>query len=211
MSSTLKTILGTTLILILVIVGILVVADHAGKVAGATTPSQTTAFYSTESMGSPLLILGGAAAGPNSGSNLQIQPTTGTCTTGTSTMFAVANPFAATSTVTLAEVWGQNAARTTDFFIGTTTLPSVAATSTVNSNLIAMASIASGAQFFSVAGLKTGPGLGYTSPAGGAGGLSNPEIVVGPTENIVGYATSTGIAGGNGVTSCTYKFLWVSQ
>ena len=136
--------------------------------------------------------------------------TVGSCSTATSTIFAIQNPYAATSTVTFFNISGL-VAQTSDIIVGTSTVPGgMTATSTLNvtgiGGLLGMAAVATG-NFYTVAGLKVGPGTGYTT-SGNGGYASNAGVVVGPKEYLVGLATSTAVTGGTGVTSCTYKAQW---
>lgn len=83
-------------------------------------------------------------------------------------------------------------------------------TSTLNvtgaGGLFGAASVAIG-QVYAVAGFKVGPKTGYTV-TGNGGYNSVYGIVVGPNEYLVGYATSTAVTGGNGMSACTYKIEW---
>ena len=186
---------------------------------GATSASLATTVFShltnlevNQNLGVVGTFFQGATA--ETGNPLQVNanaPQTGTfnCNTGTSTLFAVKPPSGATSTVTFLSIQG-NVAQISDIVVGTSTLPSVTATSTLNvtgaGGLFGIAAVAIG-HFFSITGFKVGPGTGYT-PVGNGPYNSASGIVVGPNEYLVGYATSTAITGGNGATSCTYKIEW---
>jgi hypothetical protein len=164
------------------------------------------------------LYLGGATA--VAGSNLVQTASAGTCApTGTSTLFAVLNPFGATSTLTFANISGQVGATTSDIFVGTSTTPAPAgiqvtstSTATVGQNVFALFSVTGGSQFFSTAGVTMGPGKGYTAPSGGGYPTSQKSIVVGPAEYVVGFATSTNMAQQGPIlttlAACTYKLGW---
>lgn len=152
--------------------------------------------------------------------SLSTQVTSGTCSTASSTVFAIDNPFGATSTLIFGNVYGQFGATSTDFVVGTSTArawPGLA-TSSASQALIGLASTSANGQFFSTAGLRSGPGTGYSNPATGPY-VTSPGIVVGPNEKILGFSTSTGLHGaldgGNAnasqlavPASCTYKFEW---
>ena len=147
--------------------------------------------------------------------------TSGSFNTGTSTLFAVQNPLAATSTVTFAQIQGQNpSATSTDILIATSTTPSPAglavATSSLNENIMGLFNTGAGKQFYSVAGATIGSNVGYNNPAGGTYRTTG-TFVVGPNEYIIGFATSTNPVSNGGTTTATlgiptsgsYKFIWV--
>lgn len=150
------------------------------------------------------------------------QTAVGTCSTASSTLFAV-NPFfgQATSTVTFANIQGTQGATTTDILVGTSTTPSAGptvavATSSVNRSLFGMMGVATSSNFDSYAGITAGDN-GYTVPSSGTYQASAVSIIVAPTEYVLGFSTSTngGIRnGGTGATqvgvpsSCTYKLTF---
>lgn len=208
--SRIKIIIGV--VVAVIVLGLVIVFSHTDSVAGATTPSTSTAGYFTESMGSPLLILGGAVTGPNIGSFIQEAPSIGSCNTGTSTLFLVANPFSATSTVTVQTFSAQGNATTSTLLIGTTT--KTTGQSVVSSDVSATmvnTTIATGTQAFTSSGITVGPGTGYTS----AGAGTFRTIVLGPNESVAAYATSTATGAGAAnyspaFTSCTYKLRFTN-
>lgn len=136
----------------------------------------------------------------------------------TSTLFSIQNPTGATSTLVLATLYGRNGATTTDILVGTSTTPNPAgaavATSSLVSNIIAMFSVTNGTAFNTTAGVTMGPGTGYRAPSSGTYPTSQSRIVVGPSEWIVGFSTSTSPTnnGALGATQlglpldCTYRF-----
>lgn len=142
-------------------------------------------------------------------------------TIASSTLFSVQNPFNATSTLTFASISGIQGATTTDILVGTSTTAaplglSVNSTTTalVGQNTFAMYSVTAGSRFFSSAGVTMGPGTGYKAPSGGTYPTSQAEIVMGPSEYLVGFSTSTlggATNGGLGATqiavpaSCAYE------
>lgn len=138
-------------------------------------------------------------------------PSTGSCNSGTyaasSTLFAVANPFSATSTATFQSVVGTGQATTSTFLVGTSTLSVGLVASNVSATFV-NAGVATGTQFFTSPGISVGPGTGYLAPGTG----TFRTVVVGPGEFVVGQATSTatGVGAANytpGLT-CTYKIRW---
>lgn len=194
--------------------GILVDAGASAQTFGATAASLSSVVFShltnlqvNQNLGVVGTFFGGAPA--VNGNTFQTNWSVGSCNTATSTLFSVAPPSGATSTVTEFLINGI-VAQTSDIVVGTSTLSSVTSTSSLNvtgaGGLVGAAAVATG-QFYTVAGLKVGPGKGYTT--NGNGGYNTvPEMVVGPTENVIGFATSTAVTGGQGVTSCTYKIEW---
>lgn len=149
-----------------------------------------------------------AAYGPGTtaATEVQEQVLVGTCATGTSTPFDIANPFTSTSTATIENLDVVGQATSTDISIGTTTKSSGLAVTDVSPNLVRAATIATGTEATIISGLTTGLGSGQVS----AGTGSQTRIVVGPTERIGAFATSTfGTTGAinysPAITSCTYK------
>lgn len=152
-------------------------------------------------------------------------PITGTCNVASTTLFSIANPFAgtsfATSTVIYGEIYGTNGATTTDIVIGTSTAAGLPMTNTFSSglkaNFLALSSVATSTQFFAIAGeIKYSFAQATTTTALGAAAVQQPSIILGPTDVLYGYATSTYAGQGNGNTtaataptpsSCTYKFI----
>lgn len=143
------------------------------------------------------------------GASISHQVSVGTCNTASSSAFDIPNPYAATSTATLSiEQLGQEATSTT-INVGTTTLASGLTSSNPGLTLAAGAVQATSSQATLVSGQTLGLGSGQISA--GAGSVS--KIVVGPSENVGEYATSTyGNAGALNYTppSCVYKITWES-
>lgn len=137
-------------------------------------------------------------------------------TIASSTLFAIPNPWNATSTLSAVTLQGFNGATTTDFLVGTSTTPAPAgtavATSSVSASLIGLFNIAANSQFLTTAGVTLGT-KGYLPPSSGTYPTSVGSVVVGPNDYIVGFATSTN-PGGNGgllgssVTSCGYTAVF---
>lgn len=149
--------------------------------------------------------------------------TTGSCSTASSTIFSVPNPFLATSTLTYGEVYGTNGATTTDLLVATSSTPYITnaaqtATSSIGANIMNLAAVTALSQFFSVIGITLGPAGGYKNSKGIPSSVSG-SVVVGPGDSVVGFSTSTAPTGSGGQaagqisvpTSCTYKFKWNSQ
>lgn len=150
---------------------------------------------------------------------------TGSCNTGTSTLFAILNPFGATSTMTYGKISGLQGATTTDILVGTSTTPAPAAnaangvaTSSVPAYIFGMFKVTASAKFYSVAGLTFGPAAGsgnYHQPSGGTYPTSNARMMLGPNDYILGFSTSTAGGSTNGgvaastvqiPSSCSYRF-----
>jgi hypothetical protein len=174
--------------------------------------SHLTNLEANQNLGVISTFFQGASA--ETGNPLQVNVTAPAgsinCNTGTSTLFAVKPPSGATSTVTFLNLQG-NVAQISDIVVGTSTAAGgMTATSTLNvtgsGGLFGAAAVAIG-HFYTIAGLKVGPGTGYTTIGNGPYG-SQTGIVVGPNEYLVGYATSTAVTGGNGASACSYKIEW---
>lgn len=204
------------LIAIVIAIGAYSHPKAAKKVAGTIATGLVTNFS---------VVAGelGIQIGTNT-NNVTMQPTIGTCSTASSTIIAIANPFSATSTLYHFEIYGTMGATTSDIVVATSTTqyggPYASATSSLAENIMGLSAITANAQFFSVAGVPIGPGTGYKNPAGAAAYTSNRSVVVGPSEYVLAVSTSTGITGGAGAdvtglraipSSCTYKALWYSN
>lgn len=137
--------------------------------------------------------------------------TIGSCATGTSTPFDVANPFSATSTASIDALTGFGQATSTSLYVGTTTQASGLASTNVSASLLNGAVISTSTQFSAISGITTQLGSGQISAGSGTIG----KIIVGPNERIGAFATSTyGTTGAinysPALTSCTYKIFWKS-
>lgn len=142
----------------------------------------------------------------------QQQESVGTCNAGafvaSSTQFVVSNPFAATSTATIDTLIGAGQATSTTFSVGTTTLSTGLALANVSPSLVNNALVSTtSVSFYVNPGQTSALGTGQVTA-----GTSVNKIVVGPTENIAMFATSTytGVGALNytpGIT-CTYKIRW---
>lgn len=154
----------------------------------------------------------------NAGAGVQ---TVTACNIASSTMAFVQSPFgAATSTATLVEVKGTNAATSTDILIATSTTSAPAglavATSSVHESIMGLFAVPANAQFYSVAGQSIGPSAGYNVANGGTY-QTHTYTVVGPNEGILLFSTSTNPTGNGGLTastlgvpsSCTIVINWV--
>lgn len=131
----------------------------------------------------------------------------------TTSLFAV-NPFfgVGTSTVIYGNIYGTNDATTTDIAVGTSTTPALpfnSSSATLKENYMFLSGVSTTSQFFLSAGLTKN--ISITSGVNAAG------VVVGPTEYLLGYSTSTTAGKGNGgltagtvpaPASCTYKFIF---
>lgn len=122
--------------------------------------------------------------------------------TSTTTIFAIPNPFFATSTVSSGILFGLMGSSTVDILVGTSSqitgtlvngVPTCGANgSTITNNnqistsLFNVTTIATGTPFYSQSGVLVGS-AGYNTP----GVSSQGSIVISPTDCIVGLATST--------------------
>lgn len=197
--------------------------------------------------------------GPVEFDGLTVFVSNASCADATTTIFAVINPFKATSTVDYVSVYGKNGTSTAiDLLIGTSSVSSLhpsKGTSTIpvviTPSLIAAAQIGTSTGFyFSSASLfgmpyaSSSPASAYNSTfwvslasAAGVGGVDNTattsqvgeliaaqnRIVVGPTDYVVGLATTsfvtpndaTSLVGNSGIVSavnefsCTYNIRWL--
>jgi len=151
------------------------------------------------------LFIGNGSVAGSIGSTIS----TGSCNAGayaaSSTLFAVANPFNATSTVTLQVISGTGQATTSSMLVGTSTASTGIATTL--GGTLANFSAATTSPFWVSGGVTVGS-AGYTS----AGANTFRTIVVSPSEFVVAEATSTATAGGAAAytpgVACTYKLEW---
>jgi hypothetical protein len=130
--------------------------------------------------------------------------TSGTCASGTSTPFAMVNPWSATSTASIVmTITGQ--ATSTDIEVGTTTRQTGLTAALVSNRLIDDIMVATSTQTAVASGVDAG---GYQS----AGTLSAPLIVVKSGEYVGAYSTSTyGDVGALNYTpglTCNYSIEW---
>lgn len=120
---------------------------------------------------------------------------------GSSTLFAIANPNNATSTFSITDMTATGQATTTSLLVGTST----ATTTNAPTGSLVTSSLATSTSYFFAPG--TGVGTGNSS-----GSNTYATIVVGPKEEVVGYATSTATGAGSnsfvpGIT-CLFKGQW---
>lgn len=163
--------------------------------AVSVTPSY--AGFSGPDISSPYFSVGGQAT----------YYTPISCNTSTSTAFGVANPWSATSTAKLVRFSGVGNATTTTLKIGTSTA-AVGAASTVY-GIMANATIATSTPFFVASGIRNGPNNSFTD----SGANTVQEIVVSPSQSIVGYASTTALGAGaagfsGGFSSCSGMIRW---
>jgi hypothetical protein len=129
------------------------------------------------------------------------------CNSATSTMFGIANPWNATSTAKLIRFSATGNATTTTLKIGTSTT-ATGVPSTIYAIMV-NASIASTTGFSLASGIRNGPVGGFID----AGASTVSEVMVGPTESIAGFATTTASGAGaaqysGGYTSCSGMIRW---
>jgi len=137
----------------------------------------------------------------------------GSCSAATSTLFSVANPTGATSTVTLLQLNMGGNATSTDVTVGTTTKSVGLALTDINvPYFINDAFIATSTVYRLEGGQVNGPAVSFRS----AGSGSIASAVVSPSTRIAAFATSTYDAPTAGVgyvgthSTCNYllKFEW---
>lgn len=153
-----------------------------------------------------LLNLGGGSLT----TGIQMLPTIGSsCNTGTSTLFAVQNPFAATSTAQLVRMQVGGNATTSSLLVGTSTGSGPSSSASVSASLVSSTNgIATGTTQWAASGNLSYSGNGFIN-----GAATNEFILVKPTEWVVAFSTSTatgaGAAGYSPTEStCNYKLLW---
>ncbi len=111
------------------------------------------------------------------------------CVNSTSTPISLKNPISATSTVHLSYFWERGSATSThEWWMGTSTISSIASTTDEKgiASIISGGKVATTTKGSIVSGVRTAGG-GSVDP----GSASQYEIVLGPTEWIVGFASST--------------------
>lgn len=192
--------------------------DIGGR--GGTSNGDTIQLDGSLTLGTFLTVGAGTGASVSAGqaTGLTEYPVTGTCNTASSTIFAISNPFAATSTLVFAEIGGTQGATTTDIVVATSTTlyparANATATSSLGANILNLAAISASTQFFATAGATLGSGSGFTNPKGIVGSVSQVPIVLGPNETIVAVSSSTALTGGGGYgatqvsvpSACVYK------
>lgn len=155
--------------------------------------------YSVSSIGSSAGTLDSSAAVGTS------------CNTASSTLFAVAPPSSATSTVSLIVMNIGGNATTSNLLVGTSTKSTGLAASDVAPALVNSSNgVSSSTVVWTSSGSVTGGGGFIASGTG-----TQLRIPVKPGEFVVGFSTSTATGGGAaqyspGFTTCTYKILYQS-
>jgi hypothetical protein len=124
--------------------------------------------------------------------------TAGNFADATTSVFAILNPFSATSTARV-RVVGQNGTTSTDILVGTSTIGYVPGNANLSSPTLINARVATSSAFDSISGIRAGAGAGYQDPGAG----SYREIVVGPSQYVVGHATSSFAAGTDNILGIT--------
>src|SRR3990167_3347225 len=116
----------------------------------------------------------------------------------TTTLFAIKNPFSATSTVDYFVMQGHTGTTAVDIYVGTSTKSTVPPASTGSTDaatafgtsaptLVNASAVATSSKFY----IKNGQNAVYGSGQTPAGANSLTAIILGPTEYILGYASST--------------------
>lgn len=168
---------------------------------------QATTGYQLGNQRAGTINTGGGVISCNTTTNVALVsgslPATCTITsTGASSTVIAIGPFTASSTLTQLFAQGMQGATTTDIVIGTSTVPSVFASSTLAENIAGLFSVTASTQFFSVAGDLLGSSKGYTSPAGGTY-KTNGSVGIGIGDYILIFSTSTAVGVTNGGTGPT--------
>lgn len=220
MTSTTKKLLSLGGILMIALLLVLINIKSSSINSGSTAiPAQQNAESSTISgfFSESLATIGTFFQGGHNSDPLSVASyaTVGTCADGSTTLFGLANPFSATSTAQLVALSGTDGTTTIDILVGTSTIATAPAGSNLASPTLLKATlIATSTPFYTSSGVAVGPGTGYTEP-----GTTNYTIAVGPSEYLVGQATSSypgaSATGVSGITNaantfnCTYKVLWM--
>lgn len=138
------------------------------------------------------------------------------CSTASSTIFSVQNPFVGTSTLLELEITALNGATTTDIMVGTSTVPSPAlttstATSSLGANILALFGFTNAAQLSVIANSDSG----YETDGASSVTVSKAiaPVIVGPNVYVYGFSTSTGSGSGSRTipsvpVSCTVEMKW---
>lgn len=169
-----------------------------------SNPSGFTFLETSQALEADSQFMLGGATGST---GIDQVPSIGSCASATSTAFDIVNPFNATATAQVVSVVTASQATSTTFYIGTTTLASGLASTNISPSLANAALVATGTQSYMASGATSDLGSGQIS----SGVNTVSKIVVGPTENVAMYATSTyGNAGALNYTptSCSYKIRW---
>lgn len=177
---------------------------------GGSAPSVVNALEATESFISdgPIYQLGILNRGSSvTGTLLGNQVSNGACLAASSTAFSILNPFAASSTASVVILnSGTLQATSTNYQVGTSTQATGLTTTLVSSSLINSTVATATPSFYIGSGINAGSGAI-------SGGSTNTSVVVGPSERVSMFATSTyGTTGAiNYVNSgCTYKINWTN-
>lgn len=118
---------------------------------------------------------------------------------GTTTLAAILNPFNATATVKFASVYGTNGTTSINLLVGTSTVASPTNNASQISASLINATVATSAPFYTASGALAGPGQGHVS----AGASTQNTIVLGPSEYVVFFATSTSASYATGLEGIT--------
>ena len=176
--------------------GVAVLVVVLGFMFFAPNQSETIGAIPGNSIDGPEFCVGG----------LCYSNSVGTCASS-GTLFSVSNPFAATSTAELVLMVGTGNATTTTLNVGTSTSATV--TSQVGS-LVKTVSVATTSKFAIASGSTLALGTGQVS----SGTNSVIRTVVGPSQRVTAFATTTAVGAGAksfsaGFAGCKYKIQWV--
>lgn len=181
-------------------------------IGNGSVPTVFSALEATESFLSdgPSYMASSSAVNVTSSNTLLGKSlSSGSCNAATSTLFAVANPFAATSTVRLTVLRASTEATSTQLLVGTSTLATGLTSSLISPTLV-NGTVATGTGAFAVSGVRL-----VTTGGTDAGANTSNIISVGPSEFVGAFATSTYSTSGSvnytplgSLASCTYKLEW---
>lgn len=212
-----KKIAAVVVVALLILAGVILARKGGLHATGSASPSNNPSSNSTFieasdgvlSDGFLSLGLSGATGGVEGTGNITYRVSSGSCASATTTLFSVANPMTSQSTSTaMVIIRGIGQATSTALTVGTTTSAVGLTSSTVSSTLVNAATIATTTPFYIESGLT---GSSTPTPAGSG---TTREVVVGPSERIGAFATSSASGAGaagyvGGLTSCTYRILWM--
>jgi len=201
-----KKIAAIALIVLLALAG-LILHKKGVTITGALSPNSNpstdfTYVRASDTLETDGYLVTGGSYGANS---VTMRVSTGTCSAASTTLFAVANPFTATSTVVVQQIVGTGQATTSSLLVGTSTKSVGLASTDVSPTLVNSTNgLATTTKFYFASGVSVGTGF---TPLGSG---TSAEVGVGPSEYIVGYSTSTSATAGGYVAgqNCTYKLLW---
>lgn len=144
----------------------------------------------------------------------------GTCDDKSPTMWNIANPVAATSTIVRHTVTGQNGTTTITLESGTTSITTLLGGSVPQPAFINAIGVGTSSAFFIEAGTPANALIALGGNATSSGASTYRQVTIGPNDRLYGRATSTtqnqaasgddtleGLTNTNNQFSCTYEYL----